>query len=185
MRSELKCCGAQEPHCYHPETKFAQVMFLHLSVSHSVHKGVSTWAGTHLGKYTPTPLGRSPLAGIPQGGTPWADTLREQCMLGDTGNKWAVRILLECILVPIFYCHSYVITGACPSVSLSTGDFQNDHPHDALEHGTYNTAPIYYTSNIAQTEKQNRCLPMFTRKGSSLAGQHKNKQGLLNQFLLL
>ena len=25
--------------------------------------------------------------------------IREQCILGDTGNKWAVRILLECILV--------------------------------------------------------------------------------------
>ena len=32
--------------------------------------------------------------------TPWeADTLLAQCMLGDTGNKGAVRILLECILV--------------------------------------------------------------------------------------
>ena len=27
------------------------------------------------------------------------DTLPEQCMLGDTGNKRVVRILLECILV--------------------------------------------------------------------------------------
>ena len=28
----------------------------------------------------------------------------EQCMLGDTGNKRAVRILLECILVLDVYC---------------------------------------------------------------------------------
>ena len=36
----------------------------------------------------------------PQAGTPPGQVhLREQCMLGDTGNKRAVRILLECILV--------------------------------------------------------------------------------------
>ena len=33
---------------------------------------------------------------------PGADTPREQCMLGDTGNKRAVRILLECILVLLY-----------------------------------------------------------------------------------
>ena len=33
---------------YRPQTKFAKVMFLHLSVSHSVH-GV----GEYLGRYTP------------------------------------------------------------------------------------------------------------------------------------
>ena len=26
--------------CYRPQTKFVKVMFLHLSVSHSVHRGV-------------------------------------------------------------------------------------------------------------------------------------------------
>ena len=37
----------------------------------------------------------------PQEQTPplGADTPSAQCMLGDTGNKRAVRILLECILV--------------------------------------------------------------------------------------
>ena len=48
-----------------------------------------------LGRYTPRagtpPLGRYP----PR----TRYTPREQCMLGDTGNKRAVRILLECILV--------------------------------------------------------------------------------------
>ena len=29
--------------------------------------------------------------------------IQEQCMLGDTGNKRAVRILLECILVSFLY----------------------------------------------------------------------------------
>ena len=42
-----------------------------------------------LGRYTPP--SRYP--------PPW-----EQCMLGDMGNKWAVRILLECILV-LKCCH--------------------------------------------------------------------------------
>ena len=49
------------------------------------------WAGTPPDRYTPsgryTPLGRY---------TPW-----EQCMLGDTGNKRAVRILLECNAIRI------------------------------------------------------------------------------------
>ena len=83
---------------------------------------VHPWAGTPslgrhtppgrytLGRYTPrqvhTPPGRYTPPGLlhclgrytptPQAGTP---PLREQCMLGDTDNKRAVRILLECILV--------------------------------------------------------------------------------------
>ena len=36
--------------------------------------------------------------------TPWTRyTPQEQCMLGDTGNKRAVRILLECILVVLIF----------------------------------------------------------------------------------
>ena len=64
--------------CYRPKTKLRKVMFLHLSVSHSVHKGVV---------YTPqedTP-------------NPQADTPPPRWPL----NR-AVRILLECILVT--YC---------------------------------------------------------------------------------
>ena len=50
--------------------------------------GTTLWAGTSHGRYTP------------QGGAPpWQVHPPEQCMLGDTGNKRAVRILLECILV--------------------------------------------------------------------------------------
>ena len=82
---------------------------------------VPPWAGTSPGQVHPlagTPPGQihpqagtpawtgTPQAGTPLGRyTPWADTPpgmytpQEQCMLGDTGNKWAVRILLECILV--------------------------------------------------------------------------------------
>ena len=58
-----------------------------------------------LGRYTPQ-AGKTPWAGTP----PWTGTPNppwqvhppthpEQCMLGDTGNKQAVRILLECMLV--------------------------------------------------------------------------------------
>ena len=43
---------------YRPQTKFAKVMFLHLSVSHFVHRGVST----------PTPWGE--VEGSGQGGSP-------------------------------------------------------------------------------------------------------------------
>ena len=83
---------------YRPQTKFAKVMFLHLSVSHSVHGGsVSVHAG----------IADPPGADIPQEQTPdppgtdphGADTPTAQCMLGDTANKRAVHILLECILV--------------------------------------------------------------------------------------
>ena len=83
---------------YRPQTKFAKVMFLHLSVI------LFTWGGClpqcMLG-YTPSradiPLGAD-TPGIRH--PPWgADTPTAQCMLGDMGNKRAVRILLECILV--------------------------------------------------------------------------------------
>ena len=101
---------------------WGKVIFLHLSVI-LFTRGGSTWEGTPwqvhpLGRHIPpglgTPLGPgTPLAGTPPGRytplgiyTPW-DQIHlprtrytpEQCMLGDTGNKRAVRILLECILV--------------------------------------------------------------------------------------
>ena len=59
----------------------------------SVHGGGSTWAGT--------PWAGTPTRQVhPRAGTaPW-----EQCMLEDTGNKRAVRILLECILVWLNFC---------------------------------------------------------------------------------
>ena len=64
---------------------------------------------TPFGRYTPgryTPQAGTPPAGKPPGlvqplaGTPpWQVHPPEQCMLGDTGNKRAVCVLLECILV--------------------------------------------------------------------------------------
>ena len=81
----------------------------------SVHRGevpgqVPPGRYTPLGRYSPPsgqvhpspPLDRSPPGQIPLPGryTPQAGTPPgQQCMLGDMGNKLAVRILLECILV--------------------------------------------------------------------------------------
>ena len=66
-------------------------------VCHSVHQVPPTWLDI---LRADTLLGRHLRADIP----PWPDTLRadtprEKYMLGDTGNKRALRILLECILV--------------------------------------------------------------------------------------
>ena len=68
--------------------------------------GYTPWAGT---PQAATPLGRctppgryTPQAGTPPGQVhlPW-----EQCMLGDMGNKRAVHIPLECILVCTHSCN--------------------------------------------------------------------------------
>ena len=107
---------------YRPQTKFVKVMFLHLSVSHSVHSGRGCLPPFMLG-YRPLPpdqrqthpgtRGRHPSQTrgrpnpreqrqAPITPTPPPDqrqTPPEQCMLGDTGNKREVRILLECIRV--------------------------------------------------------------------------------------
>ena len=83
---------------YRPQTKFAKVMFFHLSVSH---------AGMHPPDKRQTPSSRDHRQ-APHGtrrSHPPRDQRQappqEQCMLGDTGNKRAIRILLECILVII------------------------------------------------------------------------------------
>ena len=92
---------------YRPQTKFAKVMFLHLSVSHSVHRGglPQCMLGYH------PPGTRHPPEQTPPGpGIPPADPLGPgnplqtrhppaQSMLGDTVKKRAVCILLECVLV--------------------------------------------------------------------------------------
>ena len=82
---------------YRPQTKFAKVMFLHVSVCPQ---------GEYLARYPPGQVQlpgqvHPPWAGTPPGqvhpappGSP-----QEQRMLGDTGSKRAVRILLKCIFV--------------------------------------------------------------------------------------
>ena len=57
-------------------------------------------AGTHLPRQVHPPGQVHPQAGTAPQVSPWAGTPPgEQCMLGDTGNKRTVGILLECILV--------------------------------------------------------------------------------------
>ena len=94
------------PHFYRPQRSWGKIMFLHVSLilfmeggSAPLHAGIQP-----LGPEAGTPPDQAPLGpGTPQsrphplrtrGRHPSA-----QCMLGDTGNKRAVRILLECILV--------------------------------------------------------------------------------------
>ena len=72
-----------------------KVMFLHLSVSHSVHRGVSL---------TETPLIETPRDRNPSGQRPhlnWDPLDRDPALDRDPlyGKERAVRILLECILV--------------------------------------------------------------------------------------
>ena len=91
---------------YRPQQNCGKVMFLHLSVSHSVQGGFAqcmlgythpqtdtpSWADTLSWTDTPradTSLGRHPLGRHPLLGDP-----PSRCLL-----QWTVRILLECILV--------------------------------------------------------------------------------------
>ena len=73
-------------------------------VSASVHAGIhppwhtpprtdTPWANTPLGVDTPPGSKHPPPA---------------QCMLGNTANKRAVRILLECILVPFYLLRNHI-----------------------------------------------------------------------------
>ena len=61
-------------------------------------------AGGYLpGGYLPRGAGGVPARGCTCLGVPAQLLPQEQCMLGDAGNKRSVCILLECILVNIFY----------------------------------------------------------------------------------
>ena len=79
-------------------------------VSASVHAGIPP-SGSR------PPRSRPPRADTPQAQTfpqsrppPGADTPNPQCMLGDMGNKRAVCILLECILVSsLKWCYIFLI----------------------------------------------------------------------------
>ena len=88
---------------YRPQTKFAKVMFLHLSVSHSVHKG--EYLGRYPpGRYTPqagTPPRQVPNSQVPpSAGTPPGQVHHPgHSVCWDTVNKQAVSIPLECTFV--------------------------------------------------------------------------------------
>ena len=99
---------------YRPQTKFAKVMFLHLTVSHFVHMRGLHPRGLHPGCLHPGKVcikgGRGSALGggicIQRGLHPrgvciqgFGQTFRPPRILWDTVNERAVRILLECILV--------------------------------------------------------------------------------------
>ena len=87
--SLLNSLGRSMQDVYRPQTKFAKVMFLHLSVSHSVHRGRAWMRGGMHGSRGCAWL---------QGGHVWLQG--GVCGIRrDTVNERAVRILLECILV--------------------------------------------------------------------------------------
>ena len=105
---------------YRPQKKFAKVMFLHLSVSHSVQGG-STWPGQIPPRQVHPRAGTPSRAGHPPGRyTPWqvhplpprASTAPRQVhppshsACWDMVNKRAVRIPLECILVLQWSLHN-------------------------------------------------------------------------------
>ena len=74
-------------HYYRPQTKFAKVMFLHLSVSHSVHRGGLVLRGA-CSRGVPAP-----------GGLVWGVPGEDPCPLPGQLLLRVVRFLLECILV--------------------------------------------------------------------------------------
>ena len=82
------------------QIKCDQVMFLHLSVSQSVHRR-GVWTGGCISQHE-TPPGQAPSRQTPPGRhTPWQTHPQ-----ADTPSSWrslqrTVRILLECILVII------------------------------------------------------------------------------------
>ena len=86
-------------YCYRPQTKFGASSYFQKRVSRIL------FGGEYLGRYplgiSPTPRDQLP----PQTRYTLWDQVHppEQCMLGDTGNKRVVRILLECILVHISF----------------------------------------------------------------------------------
>ena len=103
---------------YRPQRSWGKVIFSEAYVKNSVHGG-GGWLGlAHcmLG-YTPQTRGRHPQEQTPPGQrqtpheqtpprsrhSPQEQTPPAQCILGDRGNKRVVRILLECILILIWF----------------------------------------------------------------------------------
>ena len=89
LRNNTKFLAVVRRHHYRLQTKFAKVMFLHLSVSHSVH-----WGGVCI--LHPGGGSASGVVFLGGGGGGWQSPNQ---ILRDTANERAIRILLECILV--------------------------------------------------------------------------------------
>ena len=122
----LFTCGRRSPYqfqnflmCafYRPQTKFAKVMFLHVSVILStggMSAPLQCWntpPRPEAGTSTPPPSTRGRYAPAPEAGTSWTRGRYPpvQCMLGDMGNKRVVRILLECNLFSHIFSHELKI----------------------------------------------------------------------------
>ena len=79
---------------YHPQTKFAKVMFLHLSVI-LLTAGVYTPWADHLWANTPPPTRQTPSLGR------YPQAEHHPPLPPEMATTRSVRILLECILVQI------------------------------------------------------------------------------------
>ena len=88
---------------YRPQRSWSKVIFLHVSVILFTGGSVPLHAGIH----PPGTRGRHPPREQTLPLHEWTPPV--QCMLGDTGSKWAVRFLLECRLVCYFFLSSCVI----------------------------------------------------------------------------
>ena len=91
--NNLRC----KPNYYRPQRSWGKVMFLHVSVILFTGGGLPHC----MLRYTPPDQKQAPTQSRhPLGsGTPGTRHPPAHCMLGDTGNKRAVCILLECNLV--------------------------------------------------------------------------------------
>ena len=108
-----KACFQVLLYIYPPQTKFDKVMFLHLSVSHSVHLE----GGKHLSRYPRA--GTPPWTGTPsRAGTSPRQVHPPRSACWDTVNKRSVRVPLECILV-LAKCFINKIKIAVGSLTLS------------------------------------------------------------------
>ena len=95
---------------YRPRRSWGKVIFSVVCVKNSVHRGEGS-SPLHAG-IPPPPCEQTPSgADLPPTSRPPPPGCRPtpaQCMLGDTGNKRAVRILLECNLFHFIFIQSYI-----------------------------------------------------------------------------
>ena len=110
-----------------------------------------------------TPLEQNPPLGRDPPGTrlpPGADTPPAQCMLGDTGNKQAVRILLECILVKgygLFTCNVTVI------VSKSSPKFNRNFDGQNGLHTNFSHQSVRLKDQRYRSQKRRCWWYVYTR----------------------
>ena len=97
-----------------PETRYIPWDQVHPRGTRYIPPGLGTPQGT---RYTPRPGTPSDQVHPPRPGTPHPP---EQRKLGDTGNKRAVRILLECILVIFKLLRKQKFLSTFPSFNINS-----------------------------------------------------------------